>query len=184
MHCGIGCTGSGTLVPDLVPGRTGSGNLPGLLIVNSLSALMQLISHLSELSRAVPLRAACWVHSCTCAIVMKWSYQRRINCCFMLTTVLSSHMIKTPKLLLICWVLILLDTINGWWTINYHYVWARQNAFFSVPRLTSTKFLTFVLLMMIMLLNPRTKSTKHLKKSNAACFYTPIVLKLLIIVQM
>ena len=26
--------------------------------------------------------------------------------------------------------------------------------------------------------------TKHLKKSNAACFYTPIVLKLLIIVQM
>ena len=25
---------------------------------------------------------------------------------------------------------------------------------------------------------------KHLKKSNAACFYTPIVLKLLIIVQM
>ena len=28
------------------------------------------------------------------------------------------------------------------------------------------------------------KSYKHLKKSNAACFYTPIVLKLLIIVQM
>ena len=27
-------------------------------------------------------------------------------------------------------------------------------------------------------------SNKHLKKSNAACFYTPIVLKLLIIVQM
>ena len=26
--------------------------------------------------------------------------------------------------------------------------------------------------------------TKHLKKSNAACFYTPIVLKLLIVVQM
>ena len=26
--------------------------------------------------------------------------------------------------------------------------------------------------------------TKHLKKSNAACFYMPIVLKLLIIVQM
>ena len=26
--------------------------------------------------------------------------------------------------------------------------------------------------------------TKHLKKSNAACFYTPVVLKLLIIVQM
>ena len=26
--------------------------------------------------------------------------------------------------------------------------------------------------------------TKHLKKSNAACFYTPAVLKLLIIVQM
>ena len=26
--------------------------------------------------------------------------------------------------------------------------------------------------------------SKHLKKSNAACFYTPIVLKLLIIVQM
>ena len=26
--------------------------------------------------------------------------------------------------------------------------------------------------------------TKHLKKSNAACFYTPIVLKLLSIVQM
>ena len=26
--------------------------------------------------------------------------------------------------------------------------------------------------------------TKHLKKSNAACFYTPIVLNLLIIVQM
>ena len=25
---------------------------------------------------------------------------------------------------------------------------------------------------------------KHLKKSNAACFYTPIVLKLLIVVQM
>ena len=25
---------------------------------------------------------------------------------------------------------------------------------------------------------------KHLKKSNAACFYTPVVLKLLIIVQM
>ena len=25
---------------------------------------------------------------------------------------------------------------------------------------------------------------KHLKKSNTACFYTPIVLKLLIIVQM
>ena len=25
--------------------------------------------------------------------------------------------------------------------------------------------------------------TKHLKKSNAACFYTPVVLKLLIIVQ-
>ena len=28
------------------------------------------------------------------------------------------------------------------------------------------------------------KTYKHLKKSNAACFYTPIVLKLLIIVQM
>ena len=28
------------------------------------------------------------------------------------------------------------------------------------------------------------KKTKHLKKSNAACFYTPIVLKLLIVVQM
>ena len=28
------------------------------------------------------------------------------------------------------------------------------------------------------------KTTKHLKKSNAACFYTPIVLKLLVIVQM
>ena len=27
-------------------------------------------------------------------------------------------------------------------------------------------------------------ATKHLKKSNAACFYTPTVLKLLIIVQM
>ena len=27
-------------------------------------------------------------------------------------------------------------------------------------------------------------TTKHLKKSNAACFYTPVVLKLLIIVQM
>ena len=26
--------------------------------------------------------------------------------------------------------------------------------------------------------------TKHLKKSNAACFYTPIVLKLLIVAQM
>ena len=26
--------------------------------------------------------------------------------------------------------------------------------------------------------------SKHLKKSNAACFYTPIVLKLLIVVQM
>ena len=28
------------------------------------------------------------------------------------------------------------------------------------------------------------KTYKHLKKSNAACFYTPVVLKLLIIVQM
>ena len=28
------------------------------------------------------------------------------------------------------------------------------------------------------------KNNKHLKKSNAACFYTPIVLKLLVIVQM
>ena len=28
------------------------------------------------------------------------------------------------------------------------------------------------------------KSYKHLKKSNAACFYTPIVLKQLIVVQM
>ena len=27
-------------------------------------------------------------------------------------------------------------------------------------------------------------TNKHLKKSNAACFYTPIVLKLLIVVQM
>ena len=33
-------------------------------------------------------------------------------------------------------------------------------------------------------INVDAKSNKHLKKSNAACFYTPIVLKLLIIVQM
>ena len=34
------------------------------------------------------------------------------------------------------------------------------------------------------LLSLKKAETKHLKKSNAACFYTPIVLKLLIIIQM
>ena len=36
----------------------------------------------------------------------------------------------------------------------------------------------------IFLMIPQLHPYKHLKKSNAACFYTPIVLKLSIIVQM
>ena len=105
------------------------------------------VALLSKLSRVVSLRAVCWTHCCTCAITMIWSYQCRIRCCFMLKTVLSSHMIETPKFLLICLVLILLKlhVINCRWTMNCHYLWARQNAFFLVPRLNWTKFLTFVL---------------------------------------
>ena len=42
---------------------------------------------------------------------------------------------RNLKVLPICSVLILLHAIIGWWTTNYLYMWARQNAFFLVPGL-------------------------------------------------
>ena len=60
---------------------------------------------------------------------------------------------------------------DGWIISNRIFLFIRHSSTFSWNRKTiSSQYFSMIL-------------TKHLKKSNAACFHTPMVLKLLIIVQ-